>query len=512
MITDAQFEAWLQDPTAVRVMLVEAEFNAGSTLRLATQFMNVNGNDYLGIVKNPFTITNNISVFDFTSSISFSDIELANANGEYDYALNYVWAGKPIRVYIGDAKWTDLANDFRLIFSGVIGNMDARDRNTLNLTVRTPLENLNTGAVGNVLGNYFQGNLVATNIYDNPNKNSIKPLVFGEVHNITPLQTDRTYLEYMVCDGAVEQIIEVRDNGVPIPFLTVALTGKPAIPAGSFRLRKTPVGTITCDVQGLKESVNLSTGALQATYTNTVGNIIATIMLKYGKNITFQNLDLAKFNAVSQYPVGVYITDRFNPFQLCEEIAKGCAMGFSTSSNGKIALIEPRKASAGSGGITITDSDMLLNSLQISFRNEISAGTRIGYAKNWTIQNNLLTGIPEEHKALYSSEYSEVFITNSTVETTYSAEKESVLEPTYLISTAAAESVRDVKQSISSVQSTVFSCVVTSKYMGGITNYLVPGTKVNMTSSRFGLNNTPGVVVSTTPDWFKGTLAIEVLV
>lgn len=511
MITDAQFEAWLQNPASVRVMLVQAESSNGMYY-IGSQYMLIGGNQYLPLLKNPFSITNSISVLDFTSQISFTDIEIANGNGELDSWLNYVWKGKSVKVYIGDASWTDITSDFRQIFSGVIGNLDARDRNTLNITIRNPLELINTGAVGNVLGNYFQGAIVATNVFDNPNKNSIKPLVFGEVHNITPLQTDRTYLEYMVCDGAVEQIIEVRDNGVPIPFITTAVAGTPAIPAGSFRLRRTPVGTVTCDVQGLKESVNLTTGALEATYQNTVASVIATIMIKYGNNVTFQKLDLAKFSAVSAHPVGIYITDRFNPFQLCEEIAKGCAMGFSTTSDGKISLIEPRKATAGAGGIIITDSDMLLNSLQISFRNEVSAGTRIGYAKNWTIQNNLLTGIPEEHKAMYSTEYTEVFVTNSTVETTYTAETESPLQSTYLVSTAGAEAVRDAKQAITSVQSTVFSCVVTSKYMGGITNYLVPGTKVNMTSSRFGLNNTPGVVVSTTPEWFKGTLAIEVLV
>lgn len=499
MITDSQFSAWMSSGSP-KVVLVQAD-HSGGTKYISNTPITVGGNYYEPVLRNSFSISNTITM-DFDSSISYSDIELINGNGELDSWLDLVWVNRGIRVYIGDASWTDLANDFRNIFTGIIGDLESKSRSSLNITVRSPLQLLNVAIGENLLGNYNPRALVG---YENLNANQLKPLVFGEVHNITPLLTSPELLEYMVNDGTVEQIIEVRDNGVPVQFITTAVVGDPAIPAGSFRLVRPLAGTCTADVQGLKESRNLTTGAVQTTYTNSAANIIATIINKYGKAVSASNLNLPSFAAATNVPVGIYINSRANVFSICNEIAKSAAMVLTTTNAGKISIVEPRPATAAS--VEIKDSAAVMNSLTISGKSEVEAAYRLGYSKNWTIQTNLLTGIPEEHKVLLGQEYVELVVSNGTVASVFLIEKEVDVEGSLLIDTTTATNILMVKHNIKKIPRTSYRMTLVSDYIN-----IEPGSTVLLNVGRFGLTSKYGLVLSSKPNWYAGKIDIEVLV
>ena len=514
-ITTTQFADWLANPASNTVILIQADHSAG-TKYIGSRGLTVGGNYYEPLLRSDFGITNQVSPLEFGSNITFSDIELRNNNGELDSWLSLIWVNKSIRIYVGDASWTDLTNDFRNVFTGTIGNLDAKDRNTLNLTIRSPFDLLNAAITGTTLGNYNYSTLTPS--YVNPNKDVLRPLVFGEVFNITPLLVYPGLLEYMVHDGAVEQIIEVRDNGVPVTFYTTAQGADPAIQnAGCFRLAKTPTGVITCDVQGMKESRVLTTGATSSTYVNTAPNIIATIITKYGKSPGQITIDWTSFNTIdASYPtyVGIYVTDRFNIFALCDEIARQATLSLVAARDGKITLIAPR-VSPGGTPIAVTDSSMLLNSLQISYKTDIVAAFRTGYAKNWTIQNNLTTGIYQAHKDWYAKEATETAVSDTTVATTYNLELETPLDTTYLVDDTQVGTAINLKLTSSKAPHTVYKMTLKADYMHPETGSalgLFVNTPVTLTSTRFNLSSTPGVVVSTTPNWFNRTIDVEVLV
>lgn len=113
------------------------------------------------------------------------------------------------------------------MFDGISTDIDSKSRNVLNIKIRDKLEKLNTPVTEELLGNYFQGQIVSESVTVNQNRNSLKPLVFGEVHNISPILADSTQLEFMVNNGPVESIIEVLDNGVPVSFTTIQQSGTP---------------------------------------------------------------------------------------------------------------------------------------------------------------------------------------------------------------------------------------------------------------------------------------------
>lgn len=309
-------------------------------------------------------------------------------------------------------------------------------------------------------------------------------------------------LEYMVNLEGVEQIIEVRINGLPVPFTT---TGTIAIPAGSFRLVYDTPGTVTCSVQGIKRTVNIATSSFTSTYTNTVANTIATILKFYGKQLDYTELDAASFTALGTEAVGVYVPDRINVLALCQELAKNSGIILATTRAGKVKLIDlsiPTSATT-----TITESDILLNTLQISEKLDVIAGMRLGYAKNWTIQTNLQTAMPQEHKDLYATEWLESLQTDTTVKTNYSVTTEPGLESTYLVDKTQADAVALKKLNLFKVPRKIYTMTCTAKLLS-----VQIGDAVTLTSARFNLGaGVLGRVVSTKPNWLRGTIEIGVL-
>lgn len=501
------YQQWLEKPGSVRVLLVQIERTSGVvTEYLSTHTVTVGGQAYDGIVKNSFEINESINT-DYTASISYGNIDIVNGNGERDSWLTsaYIWVNKPIRIYIGElpqpGATANLANDFELIFDGLITDIDSKDRFSLSFKVRDKLEKLNTSVSETLLGNYYNGvDNVSTVTYNNQNKNNLRPLCFGEVFNVTPLVSDPVNLEYMVHNAAVELIIEVRDNGVPVVFNTTGVR------AGSFRLLRNPAGSITCSLQGSLQLVNTTTGAITNSYTPTARNVILNILRSFGKTLSADEIELSSFNSTyGTEAVGVYLSDRANVLQVCQEIAKSCGCILSVTRLGKVKLIN--LAIPTSATTTITDGDTILNSLKQSKRIDVIAGVKIGLAKNYSIQNNLVTAIPQDHKDIFASDFQESISTDATVKANYNITTEPTVESSYLIDSAEADAIALKKLNLFKAGRVIYNMECTAKFMS-----VQLGDAVSLTSTRFGLSNTLGLVTATKPNWLKGTIELEVLV
>ena len=280
-LSDAQFTAWLASATGIRTVLVEAVARIGgteTTLYLSNRNFTTASTDspastaYMACIAGGVSTSESLNL-DGSPSMSWGDIEIGNADGSRDGWLDYIWANRSVNVYVGDPTWP--RDDFRLVFSGVIDDIDSKARDTLTLRLRDKLERLNVPLTETTLGG-------ATD-----NKDRLLPLVFGEVHNIEPLLVNPSTLVYQYSSGAAERLIEVRDNGAPISTFTSSLA------ASQFTLTAAPVGQITCDVQGVKPS---------GTYRNDVGRLVQHIVQAYGPATTrFSSGDLvATFGATGR--------------------------------------------------------------------------------------------------------------------------------------------------------------------------------------------------------------------
>ena len=191
--------------------------------------------------------------------------------------------------------------------------------------------------------------------------------------------------------------------------------------------------------------------------------------------------------------------------QICQELAKNCGCALSITRLGKVKLVDLKIPTTAT--INITDSDIFLNTLSISRRIDVIAAVKLGTAKNFTVQNNLVTAIPQEHKDIFASDFLESLSSDDVVKTNYGITTEPSAEQSYLIDIAEADSITLKKLTLFKVGRIVYRMQCTSKYLS-----VQLGDAVSLTSSRFGLANTYGLVISTKPDWLKGSVEIEVLV
>lgn len=755
-LTTAQFQAWLESNSAIRCLLVEVVVNIDGTetlLYLSNRNYNTGPSEspanthYAPWIQTSLSFNQSLPL-DGTASLSYGDIAIDNTNGDRDDWLNYIWANREINIYMGDVTFARA--DFTKIYSGYVSDIASSGRNTLNLSIRDLLQRLNTPVTATLVGGTDQ------------NKEQLRPLVFGEVHNITPVLVDAANLVYMVHNGPIERIIEVRDNGVPLA-LTTGYTVN--LSAGTFTLLKSPAGTITCSVQGERSAINHATGGvishsystqaltwtrsgttatithtthgfsngasinisassatttiplgvytinvinansysitclspenlvlqsdnlgvspwsgcsatistetyssstfwtlakvsittseyrgqslgtiqagshivkiallagnntnvsvglydetsnswganvdssatilegpgvlgiyagglfnitgLSATiptvititrnyltsvsagiyiypgtpnnnvigtsikvaaiqvnkgtspnpyystttsrgtpsgtntissYANTVAEIVQIVIQKYGTTpVTSANIDLATFNTfdtANPQPIGIYLTTNTNVISLCQDLAASVGAQFTSNRQGLVTLLKLDSPTGNGTTRTITDTDILQGSCSIEQKVPVQGVVKLGYCKNWTIQTQLLTGIPEAHKTMLALEYLTATAADNATLLKYNLSAEPQIKNTYLTSNTPTAYVSTEAARLLSLWSTprfIYKLEGAAKFLT-----LNLGDMVSLTHYRFGLQNSKyGQVVSIAVNWDTGRVNLGILV
>lgn len=492
MKTLEQIISWLKDPNHISTVLVEILDvpSTGENMYLSNKPFISTATDTPANKSYKPCIIGGISFNEALSlngsvNISYGDIEIDNVGGTRDTWLDYIWANKVVNIYIGDVTW--VRDDFRIIFSGVINDISSRSLSSLNLIITDKLQRLN-----NPISEELMPTINTTN-------DILVPITFGEVFNITPTLTDNIIntLEYQVHNGPIEDIIEVRDNGVPVSITKNIAQGK-------FQLNQSSYGQITCSVQGHKDTL----------YYSDIANIIHEIVTKYGPaNTRFTDYDIdlsnfGTFSAANVQPVGTYIKSGENVLNICNQLASSIGAQLTMTSTGYLRLIKLDIPGSGTNYI-IGANDIEEDSISISDKPEIRAATKIGYCKNWTTQQgSIAAGVPTQNVSLLETEWLYTSTVNSTVQTDYKLTVEPAEESTLLIqkSDAEAESVRrndlwDTPRFIYSIKAYA---------------HMLPielGDSVTLTDTRFGLQaGKTGIVINIARNWLSGRITLGVLI
>jgi hypothetical protein len=490
-MTDLQFQDWLNNDASIRIVLIEATVNTGGNdvVRYLSSGAYANGaadtpanTAYQPLVCGGIPFTEQINL-DNAASLSFGDIELYNPDGVIDAWLDDVWVNRPVKAWVGDARWE--RSEFRLIFDGVLADIDSKSRDKLNLKLRDKLQRLNTPLTDVRLGG------VATNA------DAVVPLCFGEVHNITPVLTDASVLEYQFHAGLCERLIEVRDNGTPVP-ITVDLT------LGKFRLNANAAGTVTASVQGDK---------FGGTYINTVPALIKRLVTGFGKasdRFTTSDIDTANFAAFAAahpQPVGLYATDRVNVLVACQQLASSIGAQLVMSKEGLLRLVKVSFPAVGTP-TEIRPHQFVERSLKVASRSTPVGAVKLGYCKNWTVQDGLLTDLPAEHKELYAMEWLTASAQDAATQSLYKLSAEPVQQDTLLLTDADAINEASRRLAIFKVPRVTYQFQGTASLM-----LLQLGQAATLYSSRFGLAaGKTGMVTSLAPDWITGLVNVGVTV
>ena len=489
-MTDEQFMAWLKNPAAVRMVLIEAEVNeAGAEVtryiasrEYVTGPADVPANTaYLPLAKGGLAFTEQVSLAG-EASLSSGDIELDNGDGALDGWLGDVWRNRRIRAWSGDPAWTRA--DFRLVFDGIVDDVGSSSRDTVNLVLRDKLQRLNTPISEAKLGG------------TSPNKDAVLPIPFGECHNVAPLLTDPVALEYGFL-GTVESLIEVRTNGKPLGVM-------PGSQAGRFKLSSNPFSTvITASVQGD------SGGG----YAPRIAPLVRRIATAYGKasdRFTEADLDvanLAAFDAAHQQPVGLYVADRMNQAQAIQQLAASVGAQAIMSATGQLRLVQIALPAAGVP-VEIGPDQMLANSLRPAERLPVVAAVKIAFDRNYTVQANLTTSIPPEHADLYATEWLTETVVDEAVQARYRLTDDPVQIETCLKTRADARAEAERRLALRRVPRTIYELDGEPELA-----VLELGAPVVLRDDRWGLAaGAPGVVVMMQRNWLTGRVTVGVMV
>lgn len=488
-MTDAQFLAWLKTDSRIHCVLVEVVASIAdvdTTLYLSSRGYVTGPSEtpantvYKACIQGGMQIQEQLPV-DGSPTFAFGDVELDNLDGELDPWFGYVWANRAVNIYVGDMRWARA--DFRLVFSGLVDDVTSRDRTTFNIKMRDKLQQLNTALTDVKLGG------------TSTNADRLLPLTFGECHNITPLLLDKATLKYQWHAGAAERLIEVRDNGAPV-------TATADLTTGTFTLAANPAGAITASVQGAKPG---------GTYTNTIANLVSYIVQNYGTTpFTGTDIDSANFtafNAANAQAVGSFLSDRTNVIQVCQDLAASVGAQVGVNALGQLQLLQIALPYTGTTATTVTDQNMLEQTLRVSDRPAVVASVKLGYCRNWTVQTGLLTGIPSDHKDLFAQEYLTKTVGDSATAVTYKLTQEPTEVDTLLLVGTEASTETTRRLTLWKTPRTVYEYTGLAELM-----LEALGGYQAITSARFNLVGVTGQIVSVTRDWLQATADFGVLV
>lgn len=481
-MTDAEYRRWLRNDAARRTVLLEIETDPVRRLSVVpytTLPTDATPNvRYDALIKGGVGYREQLSL-DGGSTGSYASIELHNEDGSLDAWLGDVWRNRAIRIYYGDVSWE--RSDYRLVAAGVVDRCE-QDENTVIITLVDKLEALNEALTEDLLGGPGQY------------ADKVMPYAFGECHNITPVLYNTAVHEYRFSGAGTERVIEVRDNGVVVDFV--------AIPGG-FRLTKSPAGTITASVQGH------SVGG----YKNRIAPLIELLVTSFGpagNRFTGDDLDadsLAAFDLEHPEPVGLYARDYITVSQGIVELAKSVGAQPIMSRTGKLRLLRVQLPASGEP-VVIRPSDYEAGSLKPVGHSRVIAGVRIDYCRNWTVQQIIENGVPEEHRNLYAQEWLTASATDPSVAAEYRISTESESEPTMLLRNEDAQAEADRRLALWSVPRTVIRVRGFAQLLD-----LELGQAATVYGDRFGLESgKTGQIVGLYPDWVAGRCDVEVLI
>ena len=450
----ANISKWLEEDNH-RIVLIDIQYHDGAELKelnfSSHPYVTRNDETYVNSLGNTVSdivyddIISNIPniVTKINTSVSIGQIELLNVDGEYDDLIDYAFEGHKIHIYIGDPSW--FRSEYILIFDGITRAFTAPSINKLAIEVRDRKEVLEVQMLDQVIDQTFVDATIAAASFSDTIINAFPtitwpqsgvipegaldtkaPLLLGKCFNIEPVLIDSANHIYMVHDGPITAVTEVRSNGVVLTPPGGGQQYEVDIAIGCIRLLVHDRGTqITCDVEGASDRPATANTSYTFT-TNSAASLIEWIILNK-TNLTVSDICYDYFDT---YPntseLGMYIRTDNTVLNVATDIMNsvGGYLRFSKVTSGVGCslqiqqLILPTDASAPASSLTLYADDIVKNGLSLATIEQPLESMTIGYKKNWTTQDrSSLAGLIAEAGGfekvnLYANEYSVKSVTN----------------------------------------------------------------------------------------------------
>lgn len=219
--------------------------------------------------------------------------------------------------------------------------------------------------------------------------------------------------------------------------------------------------------------------------------------------------NLTPFDSTASADVGIFLSDRENVLDVCQRLASSIGAALVTDIAGKFKLVQVITDYAGAADYTVTREDMEQGSLEISEKLDIVGSVKLGYCKNWTVQQSgLAGGLPASSAALFAKEWYIAEATDATVLTNYQQNSAVPQKDTLLLSTATATAEATRLLNIKDTPRFIYTATYFAHML-----LVELGEFINITYPRYGLDSgKTGMVVSVDRDWLNGRATIGVLI
>jgi hypothetical protein len=418
---------------AGQVAQTQTEIRRYATQSFVTKGSDSPGNTYIpGLLARGLTIGRRLSngpdgQFGSLIETAHGEITLINSDGQLDELVGqYHVDGRRIRLFIGAIEVTNLGRErvqpfsmFELVYTAVAGDW-THEHEFVRVSVLSLNDRLNNRMQPNVYsgtgGEGGTADMVGRTV----------PISIGRNLNVTAQILDPNILSYDVHSGAIESIDAVYDMGIAVTFnadyATYSALAAATIPpgqystslaVGKFRLGSPPAGTVTVDLHGDIDNVNLG-------YVARHGSIIRMILRDYG-GIAASELDLNSFtvfNDANVWEIGIFLPagDQSTVIEVIERIALsgGAFVGQDRSGLMRVRRLETPAAIA---DWAFTDREIIsIERLKLPYGVPWKAWG-IGYQKNWTVQkgSDIAAGVTQDRRTFLESEFRYFYVQDTTI-------------------------------------------------------------------------------------------------
>lgn len=396
-------------------------------------------------------------------ALSLGTIEIWNGDDFYTSLVNgYAIDGRTAVLKRGSAL-SIAYSSFSSLFSGM-GAGWSINRETISLQLADMTWRLNVALQTTLYGGNG-GTDGTANLAGLP-----KPIVLGEVKNITPVLVDPVNGVYQVNWRAVRSIYTVREAGLPITQV-VSSPGlgqwSPNNAAGTFTLGYSPSGQITCDVQG---------DAGGTGYDPSIAGILKKLLKDLGAGLQDSDLDLTAFAQLAQDVPGVC-----GWFQ--DDTVTTVTAALGAVIQGIVGYVGANRSNQISPGIVkspLTTPAFTLQEEDIVAVTQVDPPSsffppperiRVGYQTNWSPSNLLAGSISDADRAFLQTQYSIASAFSNTVAAAYLAAQDPAVFPTILLNQsdaqARANQLLDLYAPAKGSRRRFFQ-IVTGRYLGQI--------------------------------------------
>lgn len=442
-------------------------------------------------VKTPADITRNLFATGTTSGatrVGYGVVELVNVDGGLDYMNTYGFDGRALTIKIGEPS--DGYASFTTILSGTMEQVEFSFQ-TVTILARDKLAVLDLPlqkteyAGSNTLPNGIEGT--------DDLKGQKKPLLYGQVYNISPPCVNTSKLIYQVSDLLINDVSAAYDRGVGLTkgadYTSMSDMTTTAPSAGGyrvlktstgsyFRLGSTPTGQVTCDaVQGA------------TTADRTAAQLIKAIAIKGGVDSGDVNAsDVTALDTANSSVVGVWVFGDDPALSVIDQVAQsvGAWYGYDATGGFRMGRFE---APSGAADIEINDDNIV--SIETIRPNDTDRGLPaykviLTYLKNYTVQDSdLASSVTADRRSFLRYAYQSGYTEDATVKNQFLLASE-INRNTLLITSAAA----------STEASRLLTLYKTNRYMYQVRIALdvaehLPDLNdiANVTLDRFGLDS-----------------------